>query len=294
MTMDRRTFLKTAAAAAPCIFGLRELFAQEGTPASTAPAWFKEALARMKERKLHGVVLIAPATAAEEKALGMALWDLLDGDHAAAHELFTGGVFIGMSPAIAVACGLRKEGEKENRILLDPEGMRVVAESFASEALKTGDAFAGSFEPFLFGKEAERLKARAEELLKTSPDELRSGLRELGGEDIEVRERAAATVQGHAADYHPLYSWLRRSAPDAEVRSALRSILERLYQSAKKDAFGPRLPFGTRVPKFVEGGCGGWREAPMDEKDDKGSMVACGMARIEEPKVRLFLRFLTK
>jgi len=282
-----------AAVAAPCIFGLRELFGQDTVATSTSPGWFKDALARMKERKLHGVVLIAPAGLAEEKALGMALWDLLDGDHAAAHELFTGGVFIGMSPQIAAACGLRKEGEKENRILLDPEGARIAAEVFAPEALKSGDAFAASFEPFLLGKDAERLKSRAEELLKRAPDELRSALRELGGEDIEIRERAAVTLQPYAADYHPLFAWLRRSAPDAEVRSALRSILERLYQSAKKDDFGPRLPFGTRVPKFTSGGCGGMREV-AENGEDTGSMVACGRGSIEAPKVRMFLKFLTK
>jgi len=293
MTMDRRTFLK-AAAAAPCIFGLRQLFAQEAVAAATAPDWFKAALARMKERKLHGVVLIAPATPGEEKALGMALWDLLDGDHGAAHELFTAGVFIGMTPRIAAACGLRKEGERENRILLDPDGTRIAAEIYTSETLATGEAFAKSFEPFLFGKERELLKARAEEANKSAPDELRLALRDLAAEGIETREQAASTVLAQAADYHPLYSWLRRTSPEAEVRSALRSILERHYQEAKKEAFGPRLPFGTRVPKFVPGGCGGMREVPENGKEDTGSMEACGRARIEEPKVRVFLRFLTQ
>lgn len=291
--MDRRTFLK-AVAAAPCIFGLRELFAQEGP---SSPEWFRAALARMKERKLHGVVLIAPERLEpDQRLMGTALRELLDGDHPDAHELFLGGVFIAMTPALAAASGLLKADEKGNRILLDPEGRRLALDATGPEVLETADAFTTSFEPFLFGKDGEWLKGRAEELEKNAPEDLRGALRDLGSEDIAIRERASGVLKVHAPDYHPLFAWNRRNAPDPEVRFRLRSILVHLYQSARKESFGPRLPYGTRIPQFVEGGCGSMVELAEGEKKQKdgGEMVACGMGRIEDPKVRLFLRFLTK
>jgi hypothetical protein len=69
--MDRRAFLSILAGA-PVVFGLREVLAQEQ---DLRPEWFKQALARMKERKLHGVVIIAPADEAEQLELGRVLWD---------------------------------------------------------------------------------------------------------------------------------------------------------------------------------------------------------------------------
>jgi len=291
--MDRRFFLK-ALAAAPCVFGLSELFAQEAAP---SPEWLRVALARMKERKLHGVVLIAPERIEpDQRLMGTALRELLEGDHAEAHELFLGGVFIAMTPSLAAASGILKADEKGNRVLLDPEGGRLALDATDLEVFEKPAVFTTSFEPFLFGKDRERLKARAEELEKSAPRELSAAFRDLGSEDIAVRERATGLMKAHAADYHPLFAWKRRIEPDAEVRFRLRSILENLYQGARKDAFGPRLPYGTRIPKFVEGGCGSMDELPEGEKelkDDRG-MVACGMAVMDEPKVKLFLRFLTK
>ena len=57
MKTDRRRFLQQAAAI-PCVFGLRELLAQE--PAAGKPEWFQKALQRMKETGRWGVVIVAP------------------------------------------------------------------------------------------------------------------------------------------------------------------------------------------------------------------------------------------
>ncbi|HKS16638.1 MAG TPA: hypothetical protein VJU16_04945, partial [Planctomycetota bacterium] len=109
MSLDRRTFLKLTASA-PCIFGLRQLLAQEP---DNRPTWYVRALARMKERKLHGVVIIAPRAEEEQLQVGRHLWDLLGGDFPEVHELLVTGVFVVMTPALAEASGVRKADEKE-------------------------------------------------------------------------------------------------------------------------------------------------------------------------------------
>jgi len=288
--MDRRTFLK-AAAAAPCIFGLRELFAQEADKGSE---WYRQALARMKERKLHGVVVIAPEPEADQLALGRQLWDLLDGDFPEAHELFLTGVFVVMTPALAESSGVRKADDKADRILLDPDGKRIAADTRDPNAFETAERFVKAFGPFLHGDAGERLKPRADELLASAPADVVTRLRDLAAEDIETRERATGTLAAWAEKFVPLYVWKRRTATDPEVRARLLAIIERNYLAAPKDKPGARLPFGTRVPIFAGAGCGGLREVIEGDKEDTGRMVACGMARVEEPKIRMFLRFLAK
>ncbi|HZL72595.1 MAG TPA: hypothetical protein VFC86_09050, partial [Planctomycetota bacterium] len=148
MSLDRRTFLK-AAAAAPCIFGLREIFAQEP---DARPEWYKQALARMKERKLHGVVIVAPAAEPEQLELGRRLWVLLDGDFPEVHELLLTGVFVVMTPALAESAGVRKADEKEDRFLLDPEGKRIASDIRDATAFDKAGGFVASFAPVLFGE----------------------------------------------------------------------------------------------------------------------------------------------
>ncbi len=284
MTMDRRTFLK-AAAAAPCVFGLCELFAQD---APAGPEWFRQALARMKERKLYGVVIVAPEAAPEQLELGRQLRDLVDEDYPDVHEHFLTGVFVVMTPALAASSGVRKADEKENRFLLDPEGKRAAADKPEAKTFETPAAFAASFGSFLHGESGERLKARAEELAASAPAEVAAALRDLGADALETRDRASGTLSARAKELIPLYAWKRRTAADSEVSSRLRSIIERQYLA------GSRLPFGTRAPKFIET-CGGLMELPQEmETNEKDVAVDCGMGRIDDARVRKFLRFLTK
>jgi len=290
MSLDRRAFLKLTAAA-PCIFGLRQLLLQE---TDARPEWYKLALARMKERKLHGVVVIAPAAEPEQLELGMQLWDLLDGDFPEAHELFVTGVFMVVTPALAGATGVRTAEEKENRFLLDPDGKRISADLVDPKAFESADAFVASFAPLLHGESDKRLKSRAEELASTLPADVQDALRDLAADTLETRERGSAALLERAGDFAPLYAHRRRTDADPEVRSRLRTVLECHYRSLAADQPGARLPFGTRIPKFREGGCGGLREVSENEKDRVQDMVACGMGRVGDRKVRMFLRFLTK
>jgi hypothetical protein len=289
--MDRRSFLK-AAAAAPCVFGLRHLLGQD--PAPAGPDWYRDALARMKERDLYGVVLVAPDGAKEKLELGKKLWDLLEGASSETHELFLTGVFVVMNPELALKAGVRTAEEKEDRFLLDPDGRRVSADRVGAKVFDTPDAFVADFDPFLHGEGAIHLRWRANGAGAKAPPEIFTALSDLGADDIVIRDRASAALLKRADEFLPLFAWKRRTAKDAEVAARLKTLVEQHYKSLRMEPFGPRLPFGTRVPQFRTAGCGELREVGDDEKEDSGSMVACGMGRIGEPKVRMFLRFLTK
>ena len=289
MSLDRRAFLKLAAAAT-CVFGLRQLLAQDSV---TGAAWYRQALARMKERNLHGIVVVAPAADPDQLEFGTRLWNLLECGHPEAHELFLNSVFIVMTPAVAASSGIRKADEKADRFLLDPGGRRMAADECPAGAFDTAAEFTVSFAPFLYGKADARLKERADELKASAPEELLSALRDLESDEIEVRERATESLVPPAAGYLPLYAWTRRRSTDVEVQARLRKVVERHYRTLESDKPGPRLPYGTRVPRFTDGGCGQRREIIENEKAPD-LMDACGMGRIDGTKTRMFLRFLSK
>jgi hypothetical protein len=286
--MDRRAFLSILAGA-PVVFGLREVLAQEQ---DLRPEWFKQALARMKERKLHGVVIIAPADEAEQLELGRRLWDVLEADAPDAHELLLTGVFIVMTRALAASSGACKAEEKDDRVLLDPNGRRIAADACGAKVFESPSSFASSFSPFLHGESGDRLKSRGEESGAAAPAEVRKALVDLGAEDIETRDRATDALLARAAELAPFYAWKRRTATDPEIGARLRSVLERHFKAKAKERPESRLPFGTREPKFTEG-CGGLMEVPL-ELEGKDYAVDCGMGRIDGDRVRKFLRFLTK
>ena len=292
MSLDRRAFLSIVAGS-PFIFGLPELLAQE---APRGPEWFRKALAAMKERKLHGVVLITPKDEAGQKLLGQQLRTLVEGESTEVHEILLTGIFIVMVPELAVEAGLKKADEKETRFLLSPDGKRIAAEEGDPKAFEKPEAFCASFEPFLNGADQERLRTRAKEIMSADLlDDVSNSLRDLGDESIEKRSKASAYLESRGSGLHPLLAWTRRTSTDAEVRGRVRSILERAYNAAKPRETGPRLPYGTRSPLFIQG-CGGEMECPQEwEKDDGRDVgVDCGMGRIGDEKVVKFLRFLTK
>src|SRR5688572_25997974 len=163
--MDRRSFLKFAAAS-PCVFGLSELLAQESP---RGPEWFRKALAAMKERKLHGVVLVTPDDEAGKLLLGQRLRALVESPSTDVHELLLTGIFIVMVPELARDAGVRKADEKGTRFLFSPDGKRIAAEEGEAKAFETPEEFSSSFGLFLHGVDQERLKARAEGILADSP-----------------------------------------------------------------------------------------------------------------------------
>lgn len=288
--MNRRAFLKFAAAA-PCVFGLRDLLAQE--PPDLRPAWFKDALARMKERKLHGVVVIAPSADPAQKQFGVLVRDLVEGAFPAVHELMLTSAFIFMTPAVAEACGVRKADEESTRFLLDPDGKRVAADSPDPKSVENDKSFVESFVPFVHGENGDRLKALSLEVMGSVTAKVFKAMVDLGADELLTREVASADLVAHAADLVPYYAWKRRTASDPEVASRLLAVIETHYRSLP-GTVPPRLPFGTRVPKFADRGCGSMRELAESEAQPDRPMVACGMGRIDASETKAFLRFLTK
>jgi hypothetical protein len=287
--MNRRAFLK-AAAAAPCVFGLRDLFAQE---ADVRPAWFKQALGLMKERKLHGVVVVVPGDDPAQKRVGTRLWSYIEGEFPKVHELFLTSVFIFLTPAAAEACGVRKANEDATRFLLDPEGKRVAADAPALKSFSIEEEFLASYDPFIHGEHQERLKDLGLDPRTPVPDKVIAAIRDLGADDLATREVASAALLEGAKDCIPFLAWRRRTTADPEVASRLLRVIGGHFRGLAKSV-PPRLPFGTRVPKFADRGCGSMREVAEDEAQPERPGVACGMGRIGEETTREFLRFLTK
>ena len=174
--------------------------------------------------------------------------------------------------------------------LLDPDGKRVTADSIDAAALGNPESFVASFAPVLYGKDDERLKARADDAATAAPSAIFSALTDLGADAIETREMASATLLEAAGDLMPLYAHRRRTHPDPEIRSRIDGIVESHFRALQADA---RLPYGTRIPTFQNGGCGGKVEVP-ESGEVRRSMVACGRSAVRDEKVRMFLRFWSR
>src|SRR5262245_4219499 len=117
--MNRRDFLR-GATAAPLIFGLPTLFAQDE---ASRPAWLEAAFKRMKDNGLPGLVLVAPAAEDERRSLGEQLLKLVEQPNDDVRELFLETVVICMPPDLA-----RKHGDG-NRLLLSPRGEKIAADT---------------------------------------------------------------------------------------------------------------------------------------------------------------------
>src|SRR6185503_4181549 len=94
--LSRRSFL-VGAAAAPLVYGLKDLSGALGDP---EPTWIADALARMKESGRWGVVLALPTPPQERFQFGQALWALtgLPNNGIEAHPLFCEAVFAVLAP----------------------------------------------------------------------------------------------------------------------------------------------------------------------------------------------------
>ena len=261
--MDRRTFLGQAAAA-PMVFGLAELFADEKATTS----WYDAALERMKETRRYGILLVIPAEAKARETLGNALLARIEGPDAGAHELLCEAIFICVAKP--------PDGVKGNRILLDPDGKRVASDTVKPTVFATDKGFVKSFRPFLHGPDNKRLRVHAESIRRDAPDEVRNALESLDARAIRDRDRATSTLSRHAEKTMPLLVYTGISALSLEARMRARSVITILYQNSATSTPGPRLPYGTtRLVEAVD------------------SCLPCGRSIIRHP-ARRFLRFLAK
>jgi hypothetical protein len=276
MMLDRRSFL----AAVPLVFGLDRLAAQE--PAR--PEWLEAALRRMKDSGRFGLLIAVPAADPHQKRAGAALWSLTRSELQPVRQLLAECV---------VMCSTRPEvlgvraNDHRRLFLLSPEGVLLDGGPLALADLEAG--FAAAAETLLAGRRAKR----AAEIERGLSPELRRALDLLDAEDVQERQSACLRVAEEADRIAPLLAHRARAAATPEARGRAGQALVRLYDRAQEAAFGPRLPYGARVPKMRQRGCGGLVEAREGEPDEAVT-IKCGKAAVNADEVRLFLRFLAQ
>ena len=268
MRLDRRTFL-TAAAAAPLIYGLHDVLGHPGDA-----EWFHAALRRMKETRRCGIVLVVPSDPRQRQAMGTQLRALLDAPYPDAHALFAEAVFICLTPELARG-RVRSFFEKDNRILLDPDGRRLEADRVDLSVFQP-KSFAVSFTALLHGHDAARLEGHARAIEKTLPAEIMHPLTQLDDASIDVRSEASAAVFAHADRMIPYLIHQGRNGTTEEARARCRALVEEFFRASAAERFGPRLPFGTSRAAVSADPC-----------------PACGLA-VAPVRSRKLLRFLTR
>lgn len=275
--IDRRAFLGTA----PLFFGLDRLLAQE----PGRPAWADAALLRMKESGRFGLLVLVPDADPAQARAGAALWSLTRSELQSVRRLLAECVVI---------CSTRPDllGPRDDRslVLLAPDGRALDGARIGLDDLENGERFAAAAEALLKGPR----EGRAAEIERGLPDDLRRALANLDAENAEDRQPACLKVAEAADRIAPLLAHRARTAATPEARGRAGEALVRLYDRAKEGTFGPRLPYGARVPKMVQRGCGGLRELPEGQKEIDVPAIKCGKAAVDADEVRLFLRFLTR
>jgi len=276
MKLPRREFLRLASAS-PFVFGLNELLGQTQEP----PAWWKEALARMKDRAQPGLVFISEEFAEERKKLGWAIRDLLENDDARAREIFCASVVVCLRPEIARAC-LGAAAAPGRVLVLDPSGHLLEKFDLRLEDLKDPSIFEERFSKRLYGEGEVRLAAAANRIRSTLLPEEKKAFEDLSAESVADRDRASAILLGAFNTLAWLVLYERRKAADGEKDARIRRIIDAHFEAADEKTPGPRLPFGARFEAAVT--C-----APEEE----GVPSQCGMGRLEG-KGQRFLEFLEK
>ena len=267
--MDRRRFL-AGLGAAPFVFGLDDLSAQAD------PAWKEAAFRRMKETRRHGVVLVLPPEAKRE-GWAEALRALIHSEREEVYELFSEAVFICMTAELAGAQG--------NRLLLDPDGKRIAADTVAWDLTAAGgfhdrhrfsepDEVLKSLRLFLHGEGDARLKKSAAEIAVSLPVEVKPAVEKLEAESIEERGQARAALLKHADALMPWLVLMKQEAPAGERRSQLAEVIQAHFKSFQEDRPGSRLPYGCAL---------------VTERVDP--CPPCGMAVVTDPS-RNFLKRL--
>ena len=276
MRLARRDFLRFATGT-PFVFGLTDLLAQSQEP----PAWWKEALARMKDRARPGLVFIAEESAEERKKLGWAIRDLLESEDGRAREIFCGSVVVCLRPGIARAC-LGDAAAPGRGIVLDPSGRVLEKFDLRLEDLKDPAVFEERFSKRLYGEGEARLAAAADRIRSTLRPEDKKAFEDLNAESAADRDRASATLLGGFNALSSLILHERRKAADGDLAARLRRIIDAHFEAADEKTPGPRLPFGAKF----EAGC-------SCAAEEEGVPSQCGMGRLEG-KGQRFLEFLEK
>lgn len=286
MTPDRRRFLGTTAASFG-VLGLRDLLDVVDDP---KPAFWKEALQRMRTTGRPGLVLVAPIGPNDRKVFGQELLELLDvvsgaGEASPEREVFY---------LCVVTCLTRTQatgllpGLKGNRALVDPEGGLLASDTVPFQTLS--EDFGRLMPRFVRGKNDKHLLDVADRsLARLEPRELQSvtrAFRSLEAIDPseDVCERARRALEPHAPHIAPATVRARSYTHSARAKAVLVSLLRTDIQTRGKKIV---LPFGTRLPRFTEI-CGFYEEL---KKGAEAVTIDCGMAH-PTPAGRRYVKML--
>jgi hypothetical protein len=268
MSIGRRTFLAQVASL-PLVYGLQA----EQEKGGEDPAWFAQALARMKETGRWGVVLLLPGAANARWVLGQTLWAItaFESEDLDAHRLFCETVFIVMTPEFAGKHFPGKEGS--NRILLSHDGNFLASDQIDLGILAKPADFFTSFGQFIHGENNQRLVERARNMEKTFSSELKEAFSKLGSELDEERLQAGLTVVCQIEGVTPVLMSIAETAEAPRRRLQARNLLTSYFSGLRPDAPGAKVPYGCSGPHYYD------------------PCRSCGMARVPE-RSRMFLKFL--
>ncbi len=273
--MKRREFI-VGAAAAPLVFGLRDLFAQD----AAEPKWWQAAKLRMKSTTRCGLVLVSPDGDVGRQEMGRLLFDLVRGKDEDVHVILAEAVVICLRPEFANKF-VRAADEKANCYVLDADSKRLAACEIAIEQLRKPADFVAAARKALHGADGKLLREAVERTKRALSEADRTAVaRAIEILDVEgdVAAETGLALARHADRIAP---WLAFASLDAVYklgRERLRLPLVALYSAATEAEAGSKLPYGTRAIEAAEAGEG-------------GGCPACGMARVE---VRSILDFLAE
>ena len=288
--MDRRTFLSVVAGS-PLVFGLRELLAQEPSPAPDAtPDWLKTALQRMKKTRRFGVVIVVPAGKEVRTRLGNALVARLPRDIESSPEdveTFVANVFVCLDEARAQRL---TDGKLDGvtRILLDPEGREVEGDQVDLAVYEDASKFRESFRRFVDGGDGSRLRNHAKEIEKSIPADIHKAIEVISRpprrmeteEAIEELQEAMALVRIRADSIAPWLTHLSRLKENEKtfLQTRLRTIAWDLYLKASAVQPATCLPYGVKFEAL-----------PLEDP-----CPPCGRSSIPTGPALKFLSFLDK
>lgn len=274
--LDRRTFLKTTAAAS-VVFGVPVLgYLAKADEAASDP--LPEALKQAKiDRKLVVAILVPATRAAVTITQGLA--QLLASEDAAVRRIFCEAVFVCLD-SNETARHFPKHAADGRALCLDASGKALDQCAFDGEMY--GKKFVTSFRELIHGKDGQRLRDLAKEqrsgLSAADCAGLDKAVGKLGAAKFEEREAATKELLALAPRATAILALAQDQGKDPEANGRIGEVFNRLFAAAPSDKPGPRLPFG-----FVlrPGGYRFYDPCPP-----------CGMGMIW-PNSRLFLRAIT-